>query len=927
MWSGGEGDGLSRMLADKARAAARRADLAARLRNSSRPTCSPTKPLVASPTVSDTSCPPRLRVSFSAVDRIAFEHETRVPCPHLVALLASIALQTRESAPICVVLPSTIGVASLVAIVSALECFASDLPAAKVQYLEMLKTGLRVRIYPSGDVFEVGDPPIVQEGMRLRLTDKKNYATNGTRFVPVERIFWFEPTTRRHPLGTAATFRAPPVNDLDAIVGEQSFGNSGLVRSRVLPAGTRAAEFEKILHAIHLVARDGVTHSTSLADVFPFGGADENGRPYVTNPSGAAGQPMVAIGRDLLDLRAACLAPEVEPGSRVLLSDKPEVVLRDLDLAGRIAERQRLLLFASGRSRTEVTQLRKAGWIVWEPTPRELLGLNGPIRETACPGIDQSHYSATAQLYRGPKFDTCNGPEVAKAHQALAKLGDSLADESVEHEFWVEELLDAAQSLFFSSASWLSRPTGQALENAVNTISRFRDGAPRLARFLGDSAADAIGDLADAIEEFLTSDIDETPKARQLLRMAKTASQTSLNQVFVTGNRQSRQEAETLFARHGLDARCLAGGDLSDAGELHQILCFSVMRREVFEKLVDPWPHGSVVFLGYDFEVRCYEARLARRETLQSIGRLSPEARLRLTGMAAESFASEAVNVSAPTAVTVDRGLDAFDKIAREWNWTRRISVPKAQDGEESCPATIVRFVGHSWCAMSEDHRPLVLAPSGDGGQGAADEVALSELTPGSRLLIREGADKDIIRSIAEEIAGIPAYSALRKKASLWREALAFEPAQARKVADALAKAGIHRHYVTVRSWLTNKALIAPRSDQDIHGIAEAFPLSGRSKADWQVCCDAIAELRALHIRAGGQLTHLLAERCGRILFEPSDTEFAVDLGVGTVWIVEVVSVEAQARECPVSYVNRLHWLGTQWRDRLLADPVRDVAP
>ena len=408
--------------------------------------------------------------------------------------------------------------------------------------------------------------------------------------------------------------------------------------------------------------------------------------------------------------------------------------------------------------------------------------------------------------------------------------------------------------------------------------------------------------------------------------MAKTASQTSLNRVFVTGNRQSRQEAETLFARHGLAARCLVASDLSDAGKLDQIVCFSVMRREVFEKLVDPWPPGGVLFLGYDFEVRCYEARLARRATLQSIGRLSPEARLRLTGMAPESFPSEPVDEPAPTAVTVDHGLDAFDKIAHEWNWTRRISVPKAQDGEETCPATIVRFVGHSWCAMSEDHRPLVLAHSGNSRQGAVDEVAWSELTPGSRLLIREGVDKDIIRSIAEKIVGIPAYSGLRKTASLWREALAFEPAQARNLADALAKAGIHRHYGTVRSWLINKALIAPRSDQDIHGIAEAFPLSGRSKADWQACCEAIAELRALHIRAGGQLTHLLAERCGRILFEPSDTELAVDLGIGTVWIVEVASIEAQARECPVSYVNRLHWLGTQWRDRVLADPVRDMA-
>jgi hypothetical protein len=108
--------------------------------------------------------------------------------------------------------------------------------------------------------------------------------------------------------------------------------------------------------------------------------------------------------------------------------------------------------------------------------------------------------------------------------------------------------------------------------------------------------------------------------------------------------------------------------------------------------------------------------------------------------------------------------------------------------------------------------------------------------------------------------------------------------------------------------------------------IASAFPLRGKRQADWQGCCDAIDELRSLHVSAGSHLTGLLVSRCGRMLFEPSDTELAIDLGIGIVWIVEVSSIDSEPSECPLWYVNRLQWLNQGWKDKLLAAPVREAA-
>jgi hypothetical protein len=63
------------------------------------------------------------------------------------------------------------------------------------------------------------------------------------------------------------------------------------------------------------------------------------------------------------------------------------------------------------------------------------------------------------------------------------------------------------------------------------------------------------------------------------------------------------------------------------------------------------------------------------------------------------------------------------------------------------------------------------------------------------------------------------------------------------------------------------------------------------------------------------------------MLFEPSDTEIAVDLGIGTVWVAEVGEVGVTTVPVPLGYANRLQWTDPAWRARLLDQRVRSSAP
>ena len=875
----------------------------------------------------------RLHIPISVINNIAFGPDGGSAPPHLLRLLVSTVLATDERSPICIVLPSVERVASVISILAALECLSFDLPENRDTFLSSLKPGQRVRLCPTGDVFEVGGFTDGSRGMpmlKLHLTDTKGRRSPTEWLVYPDRAFRFEPTPRRLSRGTArAQFDSPPLNDLDSVVGSQIFGNSGLIRTRILLAGARA-DFDRTLHEFTIRPRGGLASADRLAEVFPFGSVDSDGVPFVLHPPGSSGQPMVAVARDLLDLEQSCLGEGVAPGSRAVLTDKIDLVLRDLSLAGRIGERQRLIAFADARQRAELHPLRKQGWTIWEISPRDIIGPDDRPTRIGSPGIDRSRRGAASEVHCRPGFVSCEAPDLKQADEAIARLGEHLSDEAVEYETWVEDILDTARGLFFSSSGWFSPPIGDARDAVSSAIERLRGEAGRLERQIGGPASAAVSDLAAAVDRFRSSAEESgiTPKGAQILKLARPTAGASFRQVFVAGNRQSRDQADAFFIEQGLNLRCLSVSDLLEAEDPPSIVAFSVMRRDVFEKLIDPWPSPSTLFVGYDFEIDCYTRRLGRREALRASLRPDEARRSRITGLPPATFADPTDRSDEPAEPPEpDDKLVQFDRATREWSWTRRITVPQPRQDEEVCQARVVHFAGRSWSAMTDDHRSVMLSQGGASASGTSVHHArVGELAAGNRLILREGGDRDVIRLLAEQRKGEAAYRQLRERASLWRTALRSTSMDALSVTVGLRLIGVHRHPATIRAWLADGDLIAPRSTKDVIAISSAFPLRGKSQSDWQACCDAIDELRSLHVSAGSHLTELLVSRCGRMLFEPSDTELAVDLGIGIVWIVEVASIDPEPRDCPLWYVNRLQWLSQDWKEQLLAAPVREAA-
>lgn len=231
----------------------------------------------------------------------------------------------------------------------------------------------------------------------MHYTDKQTSTTHRRHLFPLAQLFRFEPTTRRLPV---LRLSKPKLSRVDDLAGATYFGNSMFYRTRVVLVGARA-QFERALDLVALGGREaGDGSSGSLSASFAWGTFDDAGKPIVLSPSGSAGNPLVAIPRDFIDLEMPSLGKDAAPRSQLVITDRLDLVLRSMGLANRIGARQRLLLLAEARKRTEVDPLLQHGWKVWEPQPWELLK---PVKIDArpinieVPGVDRIQRSAYAE--------------------------------------------------------------------------------------------------------------------------------------------------------------------------------------------------------------------------------------------------------------------------------------------------------------------------------------------------------------------------------------------------------------------------------------------------------------------------------------------------------------------------------------------------
>lgn len=843
-------------------------------------------------------CLGRFPVLRAITGSFSQEHRKReVLPPSLGLFLALCESDIRE--PCCVVVPEGRGMAALVAVLASLVRFRQEYPALVREYARAgIRVGQRVRVLPSDYIFTYeGVWPNYPDQFRLGEINASNF-----RSLPVNQVLRLEPTERVQPKGYLDTdlgkFEPAPV---DLLLGLQSGGNAGIIRNRVLCMMHRS-EFKRALDPVILLPRTAERFQL-LMKFFPWGSVNAAGQIRNADRFQTQGQPLVAVSGTPEDHALACSL--AEPGSKIVIVDGPQRLVRSPQAYDRITESQKLLIIASERDLNEARELAKRGCHLWRINPDELLtGLrrsqiqirNGLIGQFLGGAIVAAKRKLTSTICRDERFET-----VAESLNRAAEMAE--AEENPD----VNALIGKVFGLLLAASDSCGLLTKD--EGVLREVTSAEAWIARQAMFLSQDLRRELQHATAGLKGIFQQ--SERPSAKMAAVESAIAEMKAKGLVPIAIAMRSPRTAEALAARlnghAGEDVNIITLASLNSERRYESIILPAWPTQRRLQRIERLYTCPHIRLLTFPFEQRWLKQYQDREAALRGEEMLAAGEKARLTGVPQARWA--AVQFQPPR--DTERNETARSPVFRfEERSIAHIRAERQREGgqADSRRARAVKFVGRSHAFLTEWFNvPVVSSLVRGESEGSIPLMPVDRLTEGDFVVFRDSGDANVIRALAEGIVGTGEYARQRHIARLWRDVLRRLGSDPQRIYETLKAIGSTRHFVTIRNWVVDPDMIGPRDRKDIDHIAAAAGSEElRAKGD-QVWA-AIVQTRALHVQAGNHLTRLILEalrgRVGRI----DDEETRIALPMGDAWVVQVDEIAPEFDDYLAARVNRLLW-------------------
>jgi hypothetical protein len=822
--------------------------------------------------------------------------------PFFVGLIAAV-LESAEQ-PCCIVLPDKRGVSLAVSTVVAVARLQAEMPMVlRARASATLQPGDYVLVQPSGLVYEY-QGFFNPEHFRLRVINR-----NASRSLPVRDIARLEKTSRTTPKGSLnSDLGKPHPTVLSVLAGVPGAVNRSLMSNHVVILGSIKALREQAADwQIATVELDSPL-SDRLDRAIPLGQVCDDGRLEFFDCSihSALGEPLIGIASRPEELAACCMT--AAPKTKAVIVDDIERLVRNLQAYDSIAERQRVLVVADEAQHEFLSTLRDRGCAVWNLSPDEiLLGIGDISKSDLFHGIlrkagNMRDLAVTALPCTNEFLDE-TAVQLCMAERRVRVANDNPS---------VRELFFTLFGTLMSCAEFLGI---DAHAFATGTDARLDEALKLLKRAQMWLAPDVVNEIQLIVSKLrnAVSSLTSQPlssKGSKLLEAIAACPSIGSIAVVMRSDRK-RDELRQWLAARGIDVPVYGVNAVPMDQDFSELILLTWPSARRFDRLLRQYATQRLQVLAYGFERRWlkeYERAYGRVAAPQ----ISTMYKRMLLGVLTNLAEREDMG-HVPAQESVNNGhMSPFD-LPSERFLLRRKTALRAEDigePEETCLARYVDFVGPTFAYITEGHElPIVNAfiRGNRTGSAAISTRSVEGLKIGDFVLFRNTGDSDIIRFIAEDQMGAKEYAILRAKAGRWREALLKVGSDPVLVWKKLRESGIYRHVATVRNWLCDRQMIAPKNFDDVMLIAEA---TGDKEliAELPEVQAASEEIKRRHRSAGFRLTELLREALPKEIEVPEDREIHLDLGFGNVWIVKVEDMEEATTECSRSLVNRLLW-------------------
>ena len=326
----------------------------------------------------------------------------------------------------------------------------------------------------------------------------------------------------------------------------------------------------------------------------------------------------------------------------------------------------------------------------------------------------------------------------------------------------------------------------------------------------------------------------------------------------------------------------------------------SWLKRAIMRKVLYSYNTSAYMVLLYDYEKRWknydtkkWSSALTNTQNREAIERSLAKDDLQIS--TSRFVMSEQITDEAPQTDEFSE----IETILKENRYRQYIARGGQRPENETVEAIPVSFVGGYLAFYRVGHKIVSASKIIEHDAENIETKLPKDLRMGEFVVVRE-TDKDLIRELADLILEHSGKTEARELSSIWKEALAMETPflSIEQIYERLQAVGSTRSYPAVRSWLTDKEMIAPQTKQDLEHIAAATGNDVLKEKLPQVF-DAAQTVKRAHIQAGKVLSVQLRKRIVKALEDYGDIdpfniwepiEMSVD-GIGQVRILKVIDI------------------------------------
>ena len=740
--------------------------------------------------------------------------------------------------------------------------------------------------------------------------------TNTTKWFPIDQLLRFQPTETKRPLTPIENTGSQSDHVLDRLLDISSFGNRSIFTNKVVLV-SRLTRVRQFAEKTHVVKPSFPGQSVSLRDLFQWGGITIEGELDQWGSKQVDAEPVLAVASDLITLREYLANHQLPDVLIVLDSSLP--FANDLQALDEILD-EGYAVFAvmENRHLDDHKYLEERLFKTWAWSGNDLKQFElaeGDDRSNCQMPFRDFHRSVQNFSALQIEERLCHLPGIDDAVENLQTFKRVRSSDDPElgiiegKLYWC--LLNLAR---------LIRPFG--IEEGANRDQELRELLKQTQRAiednsirLGEEAVTVAQDFVKKIKSIMENHNSIPNKINHLEEVLQDTASKNKNYV-VLGEASEVPVTENYWKTilsNRYNIRFVTSSELDLRRDCDRLIVCGWLganrMRDLFGSCIAP----SITILVYPFEKEWLRSALSRRRK-QKIDELTTHERAKILRTESENIPAAQESEKDQLSIADQRfDFDIVEFELRLLTYRRFLHAKPPTSGEASIEARFVAFSHGTYAYLRPNHKVPVVTDLITGHADISATVPsrdVSQLKIGDYVIFREGSDSDLLRDLADRALIKAGKGELRKKASLWKEALRdffFEPLYFEQAVKKLRDGGLKRTEVTIRGWLNDEQRIGPQNEKDIDIIAR---VSGNRELQDQLeyVHRAIKEVRGAHQQAARFLAHKLIAQLPSLLKQGLDSSFhTIEIeDIGQAFVVCVEDIDEKDIEVPITKANRL---------------------